>query len=260
MSNRRNSAPMYLQLARQLQDRIDSGSLPPSSRLPSEPELSAEFGVNRLTVRQAVAELDRAGSVEIRRGIGTFVRKPVVRAVIRVDPDSAQVRIGSLPVPLAIQGMRRAEELVVESAIAPDGLLDQRVAGQLEHAAADLSRFETLVWLEDQPWCVNSYWLPTGRLPAGFGPVGEPIDMAAAITEAFGFELESDWRAFSAVAADIADAERLDLATGSPLLVREGVNCTPDGETVMYVRRRIKGENASFVLDYRGRFDPARKI
>ncbi|MEV4899034.1 GntR family transcriptional regulator, partial [Nonomuraea sp. NPDC055795] len=58
----RSSIPVYLRLARTLQERIDSGALPAGSRLPSEPELSAEFGVNRLTIRQAIAELDRAGS------------------------------------------------------------------------------------------------------------------------------------------------------------------------------------------------------
>lgn len=68
MSNRRRTAPIYLQLARRIQDRIDSGDLPSGSRLPSEPELCEEFDVNRLTIRQAIAELERAASVEIRRG------------------------------------------------------------------------------------------------------------------------------------------------------------------------------------------------
>lgn len=96
MSNRRRTAPIYLQLARRIQDRIDSGDLPSGSRLPSEPELCEEFDVNRLTIRQAIAELERAASVEIRRGVGTFVRSPIARVSIAVDPRSQRFDLGSL--------------------------------------------------------------------------------------------------------------------------------------------------------------------
>ena len=90
------NTPLYRRLARRLQERIDAGGYPAGARLPSEPELSAEFGVNRLTVRQAVAELERAAVVEIRRGVGTFVRPPAVRVSIAVDPRSQRFDLGSV--------------------------------------------------------------------------------------------------------------------------------------------------------------------
>ena len=66
------NTPLYRRLARRLQERIDAGGYPAGARLPSEPELSAEFGVNRLTVRQAFAELERAGKLRPDGARGAF--------------------------------------------------------------------------------------------------------------------------------------------------------------------------------------------
>ncbi|MGA8247620.1 MAG: GntR family transcriptional regulator [Nocardioides sp.] len=53
--------------------RIEDGSLPTGSRLPSEPDLAAELSVSRATVREALQALATDGMVERRRGSGTFV-------------------------------------------------------------------------------------------------------------------------------------------------------------------------------------------
>lgn len=52
--------------------------LPIGSLLESEPELASRFGVSRMTARQAVQNLAKAGLVERRRGSGTFVAPPVL--------------------------------------------------------------------------------------------------------------------------------------------------------------------------------------
>ncbi|MEU9624708.1 MULTISPECIES: UTRA domain-containing protein [unclassified Streptomyces] len=71
------------------------------------------------------------------------------------------------------------------------------------------------------------------------------------LTQSAGVVLEYDWRAFSAIGADIGDADLLGVPAGTPLLVREGVSCAPGGQPVLFVRRRINGERARFVLNFR---------
>lgn len=61
-------------IVRRLKDDIHAGRYPPGSRLPTEAELCAEFGVSRPTVRAAVKELDVLGLSQTRHGVGTFVR------------------------------------------------------------------------------------------------------------------------------------------------------------------------------------------
>jgi DNA-binding transcriptional regulator YhcF (GntR family) len=64
---------LYRAIADALQERIMSGEWLPGQQMPTEPVLVAEFGVNRLTIRQALAQLQQTGVVDIRHGSGTFV-------------------------------------------------------------------------------------------------------------------------------------------------------------------------------------------
>ena len=68
-----NPLPLYAQLASLLRQRIVRGEWKEGDRLPSHGELTREFGVARVTVRQAISILERDGVVKSRRGRGTFV-------------------------------------------------------------------------------------------------------------------------------------------------------------------------------------------
>jgi GntR family transcriptional regulator len=65
--------PRYLQLADLMRQRISRGLWPQGHRLPSLDELGQEFGVARVTVRQAVELLARDGLLSPQQGRGTFV-------------------------------------------------------------------------------------------------------------------------------------------------------------------------------------------
>ncbi|CUH82512.1 FadR/GntR family transcriptional regulator [Tropicibacter naphthalenivorans] len=56
-----------------LRTRIEDGTYKPADRLPSESQLTAEFGVSRSVVREAIAHLRAEGLVEARQGAGVFV-------------------------------------------------------------------------------------------------------------------------------------------------------------------------------------------
>lgn len=61
-------------IARRMLDMIESGKLPAGARLPSEPKLAHTFQVSRNTIREAIRLLTAQDGLEIRKGIGTFVR------------------------------------------------------------------------------------------------------------------------------------------------------------------------------------------
>ena len=66
--------PRYAQIIAELQRRIESGEYPPGSPLPSEPELSAEFGAARPIVVRALRELRQAEWISTQPGQGSVVR------------------------------------------------------------------------------------------------------------------------------------------------------------------------------------------
>lgn len=67
------TTPRYLQLARTLQGAINSGVYTVGSLLPTELDLSAQYGVSRQTVRQAIGQLRNKGLLSARKGVGTRV-------------------------------------------------------------------------------------------------------------------------------------------------------------------------------------------
>ncbi len=61
-------------VARQIVAAIDDGRLAHDQKLPSERDLADQFAVSRATIREAMQHLQARGIVDVRRGLGTFVR------------------------------------------------------------------------------------------------------------------------------------------------------------------------------------------
>ncbi|MFF7214314.1 GntR family transcriptional regulator [Streptomyces sp. NPDC008238] len=68
------AAPKYVRLAQTIQGRIEDGTYPPGSLVPSENQLVQAFGMSRPTVVRALELLKRDGWLESRQGFGTIVR------------------------------------------------------------------------------------------------------------------------------------------------------------------------------------------
>lgn len=68
--------PLYTQIKEILRDRILDGTYQTHQQMPSESELMGTFGVSRITVRQALGDLQKEGLIFKIHGKGTYVSKP----------------------------------------------------------------------------------------------------------------------------------------------------------------------------------------
>lgn len=88
-------APRYAAIKRFIHDAIESGTLKPGDRVPSEAELVTRFGVSRMTANRALRELQSAGVLVRRAGSGSFVAeaKPIGHMIeIRNIADEVRAR------------------------------------------------------------------------------------------------------------------------------------------------------------------------
>lgn len=76
--SRNNPLPMYHQLKELLREKIALGEWQPGSIIPSERELSGQYGISRMTARQALNELTTEGILFREQGRGTFVSEPKI--------------------------------------------------------------------------------------------------------------------------------------------------------------------------------------
>lgn len=68
-----NEAPIYRQIADQIEAGIFTGVFPPESRIPSTTEISRQFNINPATVLKGMNQLVEKGLIEKKRGRGMFV-------------------------------------------------------------------------------------------------------------------------------------------------------------------------------------------
>lgn len=65
--------PMYRQIEAQLRDFILGGQLPPGTKLPSVRALAKDLACSVITTRRAYQDLESAGFIRTRQGMGTVV-------------------------------------------------------------------------------------------------------------------------------------------------------------------------------------------
>jgi GntR family transcriptional regulator len=69
----RDPTPIYAQLERGLRAAIATSRLRPGDQLPTVRQLAVDLQVNANTVARVYAELERAGVIETKRGVGSFI-------------------------------------------------------------------------------------------------------------------------------------------------------------------------------------------
>jgi DNA-binding FadR family transcriptional regulator len=171
-----------------LTTRIRSGDLAPGTRLPTEPEMTAEHGVSRTVVREAISRLQAAGLVETRHGIGTFVLEPSPRSrldagvvlTIRDVLAMLELRISLETEAAALAARRRDADDLVAMRAALDDFASDAGLGQ-SGVEADF-RFHMSIakatrnrWFETIFHDLGTTTLPRTRLdlralPGDFGP------------------------------------------------------------------------------------------
>lgn len=79
--------PLYQQVSQRIFRKIEQGVYKFGDRIPSEKELAAHYGVNRLTVRRAIGLLAERGVLKSQQGKGVFVTNTFYET--RLSPNSA---------------------------------------------------------------------------------------------------------------------------------------------------------------------------
>ncbi|MBM3713180.1 MAG: GntR family transcriptional regulator [Actinobacteria bacterium] len=73
--NKNLKIPYYHQLYENIAKSIENNQFAEGEKLAGEFELCENYGVSRITVRQALKELELTGYIVRERGRGTFIRK-----------------------------------------------------------------------------------------------------------------------------------------------------------------------------------------
>ena len=83
----RDRTPLYAQLEQGIRAAIATGRLASGAQLPTVRQLAVDLQINANTVARVYADLERAGVLETRRGVGSFVSATPAQAQPKKDKD-----------------------------------------------------------------------------------------------------------------------------------------------------------------------------
>ena len=148
--SRKSDVPLYVQLMEMLEDRIRSGGLRSGDMVPSEAALVEEFKVSRITVRQALSNMEQRGLVYRRRGRGTFVSAPQVSQKLNREASTIieALRSRGIEPEVRILGLEQIEAALGVSTML--GLLEDPI----------VTRLRRVYLHEDAPLALVDLFLP----------------------------------------------------------------------------------------------------
>lgn len=219
-----------------LQRDITDGSLQPGDQLPTEAELSTRFGVNRHTVRRALADLAEAGIVRSRRGAGVFVAMRPVEYQI-----GARVRFHqNLELAGRLPG-RRLDFVRKQAASDIEAEALELLPGASVYVAEGIST------ADDHPIAAFRSVFPADPFP-GFDGI---LSRLSSVTAAFRQLGIADYiRVETRLGAELAtplQASRLHVREGTPLIVSHGINAA-HGMRIEYGATWFVAERVTLVI------------
>lgn len=234
----RSNGLLHTQIADSVAAAIADGRLQPGEQLQPERELANEFGVNRLTVRQALADLQQRRLIRRRTGRngGTFVTDPIIDYdLTNFAGFTAQTRRHGRVAGASVlrAGRERADEATSEALQLDDG--------------SDVVVIDRVRLVDDVPVLVEHSCFPAGRFAALLdGPLeGSLYDL---LDERFGARPLRAVESIEPVRADARLSRLLDVPRGRPLLVVNRVAFDSEGVPVESARDVLRGDRARTVV------------
>lgn len=217
---------------------IAAGRHAPGDRLPSEAALAARFGVNRHTLRRALADLAAQGLVQARRGAGVFVVGRITDYPIGRRTRFRDNLLGAGRMP-----DRRVLRLLTQPADTSEA-----AALGLEPGAA-VHLYEGVSLADGVPLSLFRSAFDAGRFPALRLELARLGSVTAALAAVGVADYTRRSTRLSAETADPVQAGHLRLRPGAPLLRAVSVNVDASGRPVEFGRTWFAGERVQLTLD-----------
>lgn len=236
--SRGTGTALWRQIAERLEGEIRSGRYRPGERLPTEHRLAQDFGVNRHTVRRAVAALAERGLARVEQGRGTFIQEAMIDYPLR-------------------KRTRFSENLLSHRREPSGNILSVREepAGETVAKALEIRKGTTVVVIErvgvadGRPVNASSHYFPKARFPALAAAFAETGSISAAMQRLGVGDYTRKITRVTAHPARAADVRLLQQASSRPVLMTEGINVDATGRPIEYGVARWAADRVQLVIE-----------
>lgn len=225
---------LYHQLKSILAQKIMSNQWQAGDRLPTEHELCKQYGVSRITVRQALAELEREGLIKRRQGVGTFISVPKIEQQL--------TSFYSFSEEFRKRGLKPRSAVERLAVIVPSPAISGALELPEEEKVYYLKR---LRFADEVLMAIEETYLPAKLFPGLTKEVLDTTPLYDVMRNTHGIVAASAKESFGAVAIGEQDAALFGLPPGHPALDLERYTYAGD-QCVEYTRGIVRGDMFRF--------------
>jgi GntR family phosphonate transport system transcriptional regulator len=229
--------PVWKSIASALTEDIAQGRYDTGDKLPAEAQLAARFGVNRHTVRRALAEMAAGGLVHSRRGAGVFVAaKPTDYPIgKRVRFHQNISKGGRIPAKQILTTETRAAAAGEAAALGLE-------PGDQVHV------YDGLSLADGQPIALFQSIFPAERFPDMLTALEETQSVTAALKRCGIEDYTRSETRITARQTTATQALHLRIPEGAPILRTTGINVDSEGSPIEYGRTWFAGDRVTLTV------------
>ncbi|MCF7826168.1 MAG: GntR family transcriptional regulator [Candidatus Marinimicrobia bacterium] len=227
--------PLYIQVRDILKDLINSGKLQPGDQIPSENELSAQYNISRMTVRQASQELMREDLIVIRRGEGTFVNSAShTQMLLKLEGFSSE---------MAKLGYRNHSRVLDIQMIEAFDSFELAYSGLEKEPGDALVRIRRVRYVEETPFAIETSFLPFTIGQGLMDPrMADDASIYNYIEKELHIRLSRADHVIQPGLAELETANLLEIPKGSPVLKLHGTTFSMKNKPVEYLEGIYRGD------------------
>ena len=229
--------PIYSQVKEFVREKIEAGVWPPGSLIPSERDFCEQFGISRMTVRQALGELVSEGLVVREKGKGTFVALPRLRQRL--------TRLSGFSDDMHARGKQPGARLLSIRRV-PAKPSAARALGILPHE--DIVVIERLRLADSEPLAVEASHLHFVGMEGLMGR-DHIASLYQVLSDEFGVQPTRAEQEIEASGATAREEDLLRLERGAPVLRTRRTTYDAHGRSFEYAEAVYRGDRYTFFAE-----------
>ena len=229
--------PKYVQILNWIHGMISRGKIQVGDQIPTEEELSRMFGVNRMTVRQAIEELSVEKMIERKRGKGTFLVSPRPKDLVyKLE------HISSFTDDMLALGIKPLTDTLSVAIVEPSTIVRNLLGLKKKDKVIYTLRVK---YAQEEPVLIERSYLPHSEF-RDIIEMNLDGSLYHILVEHFNITLHHSTQVFSAILSSKEDTELFKLKKRGPCIMVESVIYDPNNIPIEVLYSFFRGDKYKF--------------
>jgi GntR family transcriptional regulator len=239
--NEEQNIPLYAVIKNAILENIKNQVWPSGTKLPSESELCNIYKASRITVRQALMELQNEGVVTKHHGKGTFVEKSKMTiGLFKLMGYTEQLKLKGIDV----------SQKILECKLVPASMmLSEKLKVALNDPVISIYR---LRYANDEPYILSKTWLPWKLAPNLLEDftAGDVASLFEYLKNECNLQLVRAHDTLEPIILSKSESLLLQTGEGVPALRIESLTLGLDDQPVEMTNSIIRGDRSKYIVEY----------